>query len=109
MIIIQKLNPEYFIASNSIHFFFTGLIDLFIYLFSPNGEFKFYKFYGTLAELFKLLGYIVYLEFIELNFFGLNNNLKRNIRIRSLSETQKEFLIENENEDSRSSNDGINE
>ena len=103
IIIIQKLNPEYYIASNSIHFFFTGLIDFFIYLFSTNGEFKFYKFYETFAEFFKLLGYIVYLEFIELNFCGLNKNLKRNIRIRSLSEIQTEFLIENEAEDSRSS------
>ena len=102
MIIIQKLNPEYCISSYSIHYFFIGLIEFFIFYLSKDGQFKFYKFYDTLAEFFVILGYIVYLEFIELNFCGLNNNLKRNIRTRSLIEAQTEYLNENA-EDNRES------
>ena len=40
---------------------------------------------------------LVFLEIIELNFCGLNENLKRNIEIRSYSESS--FTIENEYEE----------
>ena len=54
--IIKNLSPEYIICSNSIYYFITQIIDIFYFLLShkdntKNG-FKFYKFFGTIAEIF---------------------------------------------------------
>ena len=42
-----------------------------------------------LLEIFPLISTFIYLEIIEINFCGLNENLKKNIKERELSENQK--------------------
>ena len=44
---------------------------------------------GTIVSLF---GFVVYLEYIELNFWGLNYNLRKNIKKRG--EDDKEGIKE---------------
>ena len=96
-LIIQKLNPEYLICSNSLYFFIIDLFDFFCYIFSKD-DFRFYKFFGTTAQFACIFGTIIYLELIELNFWNLNHDLKKNIRKRSLEEIN-EALFNDENED----------
>ena len=92
LFIIEKLTPEYYVCSNSIFYFINGLIDFFFYLFLPEGKFKFYKFFATFAQFFSILGTFFYLEFIELKFCKLNYYLKKNIIIRSLSESSTDLV-----------------
>ena len=40
-----------------------------------------------LTEILSILGYAIYLEIIELRFFGLDKDLKKNIIRRSFRET----------------------
>ena len=53
---------------------------------------------------FDFIGYIIYLEIIELKFCGLNKNIKKNIRIRAWSETN-----DNNSDNSSSDSDEGNE
>ena len=88
LLILKKLNPEYYICSNSLYYFIIDLFDVFAYLITGDREFKYYKVFGTLAEFLSLLGTIVYLELIELHFCGLDHDLKKYIGERSLSESK---------------------
>ena len=51
------------------------------------------------GDLSSLIGYIIFLEFIELNFCGFNKNLRANIIIRGFSETNQNNLMEPPNEE----------
>ena len=48
-----------------------------------------YKYFTLLFFVFQFLGLLVFLEIIELNFFGLNKNTKKNIEIREIQENTK--------------------
>ena len=114
--IIKNLSPEYIICSYSIYNFITETIDLSYFLFPNNEEqtgnnknkgFKFYKFYGMIAEIFYFLGSLIYLELIELHFCQLDYNLKKNIKNRAdkdifgeggLFDNENSVLDKNENE-----------
>ena len=102
ILIIKFLSPEYLICANSIHFFSIGLFDFLVYFFGKNNEFKFYKFFASFSDFFHILGSILYLELIELKFFGLDYNLKKNIRNRSRIESNVELDDESENEETKS-------
>ena len=92
MAILNHLSPEHYIFTNSIFNFFFQFILLINnkiktgYFFKGKGEYtdlKIFKFIidisGTIISLF---GFVVYLEYIELNFWGLNFNLRKNIKNR---------------------------
>ncbi len=55
-----------------------------------------------------LVGTMVYLELIELKFFKLDENLKINIEMRSLSEYQKDNLYNDDDNDSEIDNNENN-
>ena len=99
ILIIKNLSPEHMICSDSILYFIKKVI-VFIYYISI-GQLTKKRTFDTLAQLFSLLGTIIYLEIIELNFCGLNFNLKNKIRKRGQIEAlklSKEILKESENE-----------
>ena len=77
LIIIQKLDPVYYICTNSLFYFILQLFVLF------NGPIKIYSIFEHIAELFSIIGISIYLELIELKFCGLNYNIKKNIEERS--------------------------
>ena len=52
--------------------------------------------FDCLTQLFSLLGTIIYLELIELNFCNLNYNLKKNIKIRAKNEALDIYNIDNQ-------------
>ena len=97
---IYYLNAFYVLAANTLYFFIAELI-IFMLNISSDGL-KIVHFVITeLTEIFAFLGFMVYLEIIELNFCGLNENIKRRImekgerEFRTLSEFS-EFDINKE-------------
>ena len=86
VLIIKNLYPEYLICSNLIYYFIIETIDSISCIFL--NKFKYYKLYDILDELFSIIGTIFYLELIEFNFWGLDFDLKKNIKKRSESESR---------------------
>ena len=70
-----------------------------------NSFFKFYVNYSTfdlinnlIAYFFEIIGVLVFIETIELNFCGLNRNLKKNIMFRAGNEVESIYKQEKESE-----------
>ena len=112
ILIIQKLNPIFFICSVSIFYFVIESFNHITNYYFDRENFEEYEIFTTLAEFFNILGTIYYLELIELTVCGLSYNLKKNILIRSIEETNianielneaeiEEYDEDKDNEDNR--------
>lgn len=82
ILILKYLNPFFFIIASSIYFFFYRLINIIF----PNKDNENGIYIEFIAEIFSIIGILVYTELIELNFCELNYNLKKNIIKRSLND-----------------------
>ncbi len=51
---------------------------------------------ANLADIIGVICFCVYLEIIELHFFNLDKNIKKNIMLRAEVDLDKEILEENE-------------
>ena len=90
ILIIMHLNPIYLLIRDNLFYFFIKIIFI---LFFVNTNFEYYitlKQFLILeiCEAFALFGYSIYLEIIELRFFELENDLKKNIIKRADRESQ---------------------
>lgn len=82
---IYYLNPNYVLIRDNLYYAFMRIIFLLVNL--PEEKYKHYLtlpqfFILEITEIFVLFGYSVYLEIIELRFFGLNKDLKCSIILR---------------------------
>ena len=102
ILIIKNLSPEYLICSDSIYYFIEETIDSIVCIFLDR--FKYYKLYDTLDELFCIIGIIFYLELIEFKFCGLDFNLKKYIKKRSIQDSREGNSFSEENDDTNTSN-----
>ena len=99
--IIKVLNPIYLVCTYSIVSFISTIINL-AYLSKPEKRYE--LIFELLARFFAILGIVIYLELIELNFCGLNYYLKKNIEqrgdreVNDISKTQ-ENIDNDANED----------
>ena len=102
ILIIKYLSPAFLICANYIFFFISRLVGIIIDLISDKRIEK-NIFLDFTIEIFSMLGILVYIEFIELNFCKLNYNLKKNIILRSMNDTKtselNELLDEDEEEE----------
>ena len=65
-----------------------------------------------ISDMFSVIGYLIYLEILEINFCGFNYNLRRNIMIRGdkdsfvpiLSPTIREYDLYSDNDENGSNN-----
>ena len=104
MLIIFHLNPNYILISDCIYFEIKHMFK------RINGkvdnEFFIIQF---IAEICALLGYIVFLEIIVLNFCKLDKDIKENIIKRGLRDSKiKELNLKSDsllNESNDSNND----
>ena len=87
---IKDLGAEYILCANSIFYIITEIIDTCFFLFKKTG-FKFYKFFGMIAQIFSFIGTLIYLELIELHFCELDHNLKKYIKERALENEDMEL------------------
>ena len=84
-LIVQKLSPEYYICSVNIFHFILELVKIIC-------DYSYVTIYNLLAEFFSIFGTLIYLEFIELNFFQLDYYLKKNIGKRGEIDSSIEDL-----------------
>ena len=92
-------NPEYILISLQ----FSKLTKFLIDKSNDKSHNKNY-FYFLILFIFQIFCLLIYLEIIELNFFGLNRNTRRNIRERGLSE---QFIGNNKDADNETDDQGI--
>ena len=71
------LNPIYILVYESLFYLFIGIISS-----SLNSNFNTQSFLTILANIFSLLGYLIYVEVIELRFCGLNEKTKRILELK---------------------------
>ena len=98
MLQVKHLSAEYYQVYFQILYFiiiFIGVVKTII----DGGELKL-PIYSVLAEFGSVVGTMVYLELIELKFFKLDENLKKNIEMRSLSEYTTDNLYNDDDNDS---------
>ena len=113
--ILKNLSPEYYFFTGSIRDTLVKIIFLF-----HNKIFEGYFFVGegrdyklpltkflleTIGNFLTFFGFLVYLEIIELNFWGLNFNLKKNIIKRSIEDSINEISSGDEQSESLSDDD----
>lgn len=82
ILILKYLNPLFFICARYIYYFIVHVINFIVSLIKgvniENGSYL-----DFFSEFVGILGILIYIEFLELNFCNLNYNLKRNIIQRS--------------------------
>ena len=89
ILIIYYLNPIYTLVLNNVYF---GTERLILFLFDIKMEYFANFILSEISEIVAIIGYIINLEIIELNFCGLSDNTRRNI----MNKAQKEFKNLNE-------------
>ena len=83
---IYYLNPFYVLMTNNLYYSITELIS-FLSNISSDGLKIAHFLIAEFSEVFAFLGYMIYLEILELNFCRLNENLKSRI----IEKGEKEF------------------
>ncbi len=104
LLVIKYLTPVYIIFSNPICFFFQKVLLILNTLYQKHSFFyqkdkiKLEKFSLDISgDVLSFLGFLVYLEIIELNFCNLNFNLRKSIMKRANFES---YECESERNDS---------
>ena len=105
---IYYLNPTYLLIRDNLYYG-TSKIILILYKFDNYSEHITLLQFILLesAEIFSLIGYSVYLEIIELRFYGFDENLKRNIISRGemdIINTLTDIGIDSDDEDEEEEN-----
>ena len=73
---IYYLNPFYILMTNNVYYIINELIS-FIINYSGDVLNIIHFILAESSEFFAILGYMIYLEILELNFCGLSKNLKQ--------------------------------
>ena len=90
MFAVYYLDPNYILIKDPIYFGILRLILLFYNIKNLSTYLYIYQFFLLeFAEIFAFLGYLVYLEILELRFCGLDQDLRRKIIARTAKETNK--------------------
>ena len=120
--IIKYLTPIHLIFSTPIYYFFeksilAGYNFLSYLLFNDNDESqwdnnhkhkKYIFFLDISGDIFSIIGFLIYLEVIELSCFGLNINYRKNIIRRGTEESLKSLedlndsITDSENDENES-------
>ena len=82
ILIIFYLNPIYALASNNLTY---GSIKIASFI-SNNSASIIHFLFSELSEIFAIIGYIFFLEILELNFCGLSDNTRKNIKSKGQDE-----------------------
>ena len=82
--IIKYLNPIYSLLSRSIFYLIYFIYE---YIRYRNNNIR--NFISLSSEIFEIIGFLIYLEIIELRFCGLNENTRINIILRGESDSDE--------------------
>jgi len=111
-LIIKYLDSFFVLIADIIYFEIERIIS---YTEDPKDKNKFIII--QVAEFIALINCLIYLEIIELRFCGLNHNLRKNITIRGISDTNEiisnindnNFYINDQDSDYEDNNNSIEE
>ena len=85
---IYYLNPFYVLMTNNLYYGITELITFLLNL--SDDKLKIIHFLiAEFSEIFAFLGYMVYLEILELHFCGLDESIKRLLMKKGENEFRK--------------------
>jgi len=104
MLIIKNFTPVHLIFTFPVNYFFQKIILIIINplmkenLFEKNNFIVAKLILDFIEDILSFIGFLIYLEIIELNFCKLNYNLKRKISDRADEENYSNLGIEDENE-----------
>lgn len=114
ILVIKYLTPVFVIFSNPIFFFLQKSILILNTLiikhsfFNNNRTIRIVKFCLDISgDVISFLGFLIYLEIIELNFNGYNFNLRKNIMERSSNdsdENERDLITINEQDENDEEN-----
>ena len=93
VLILKYLNPFFFLCARFINYFFVRIINIII-LAIKKEEINNDSYFEILSQVFAVIGILVYIEFIELNFCDLNHNLKKNIINRCVKDGKNIYQID---------------
>ena len=109
ILVIKYLTPMHFMFSSLIYLFFNEIRELINILIIKNKGTKDnddnidikdipyllnISLFNILTYIFSLIGFMIYLEIIELNFCNLNFNLRKYINDRSIKDTYEDDVCE---------------
>ena len=114
MLIIKYLTPVHLIFSIPVYYFFLKMVLMINTLiwdgsfFSKNSiEYIGIKFsLDSLGDILSTIGFLIYLEIIELNFCGLNYYLRRKISERADDEKYENLGIEDDEDEDEVEGEG---
>ena len=98
---IYYLNPLYLLIRDNLYYGISRIIKIFHSNYSEHISLLQFLLL-EIAEISSLIGYAIYLEIIELRFYGFDVNLKRNIISRGdldICNTLKDIEIDSDDED----------
>ena len=106
ILVIKYLSPMHFIFCNLIYLLMIQITDLILDIISNPFDIR--DLYNIAPFICSFIGFLIYLEIIELNFCNLNYNLKKYINERCIKDVYEDsrnesIISENEIFDRRSS------
>ena len=117
-LILKNLTPEFYFFIGSITEIFIEIIEIFknkkvegYYFVEEGNDYKIplIKFlFIIIGNFLAFIGFLVYFEIIELNFWGLNYNIRRKIIERSIEESIQRMSINDDQNDSLIENNILN-
>ena len=95
---INYLSPNFLLIRDNLYY---GLSRIVLIIYNSRNNNTILQFVLLeLAEIIAILGYLVYLEIIELKFFGLDENLKKNLILKAEAESSKVLMEDMEDDNS---------
>ena len=95
ILIIYYLNPIYVLAANDFTYGISKLIKFI------SDDFEHYEnfLFAELTEISALISNIIFLEIVELNFCGLSDNIRRNIKSKGELDLKELIIVPEANPD----------
>ena len=94
ILIINYLTPMHFMFSSLIYLFLDEIINFIKEKIITGNFFKngYLNLFNISAYIFSFIGFMIYLEIIELNFCKLNYNLRKYINERSIKDFKADLF-----------------
>ena len=90
---IYYLTPKYLLIRDNLYY---GLSRIILIIYDSNNITLLRFFLLEFAEIIAIIGYLVYLEIIELHFCGLDEKIRRNLTLKAKNEINEILLSEDE-------------
>ena len=98
ILLIYYLNPIYILISDCLYYGTLSLLNFLLTLNDADNSIT-KSLLVIIADLLGFLGYLIYVEIIELKFFGINKNLRKEISERAILDLAENLYPKNDDEE----------